>query len=97
MATSNSVYVEGSEIIKNGGATANIYMNQSEYVLVTGKVYSPNKEALKNIAIKINMIDKSTFPPKKEFLGVTFTDEDGVYGISLLWAKNYEYQLIPYS
>jgi hypothetical protein len=96
MATSNSVYVEGSEIIKNGGAVANLYMDKEEYVFVSGIIYSPTKEAIPNAAVSITLIDKSETPPNEIFLGVTFSNQDGVYGVSLPWKLNYEYKFIPY-
>jgi hypothetical protein len=96
MKKSNSVYVEGSEIIKNGGAIADIYMDAQEYIFVTGKVYSPDKEVLPNVAVAITLIDKNTTPPIETFLGVTFSNEEGTYGVSLLWKNNYEYKFVPY-
>ena len=96
MSESKSVYVDGSEVIKNGGATADVYMDAGEYVFVTGKVYSPDNEVLINVAVAITLIDKNINPPIKTFLGVTFSDEEGIYGVSLLWKNNYEYKFVPY-
>jgi len=96
MAESKSVYVEGSEVIKNGGATVDVYMDAGEYIFVTGKVYSPDKEILQNVAVAITLIDKNTTPPIETFLGVTFSNEEGTYGVSLLWKNNYEYKIVSY-
>ncbi|MCR8744763.1 hypothetical protein [Romboutsia lituseburensis] len=55
----------------------------------------PNGEPLVGAAIVIYEIDESTYPRKKELIGITFTIEGGVYGISLLVDKTYS--MVAYS
>ncbi|NFO15298.1 carboxypeptidase regulatory-like domain-containing protein [Clostridium botulinum] len=56
---------------------------KEDYVLITGKVLSPDKIPLPNAAIKVFSIDKRYTPAKRKYIGVTFSDEKGVYGISI--------------
>ncbi|MCS6131958.1 carboxypeptidase regulatory-like domain-containing protein [Clostridium botulinum] len=56
---------------------------KEKYILITGKVLSPDKIPLQNAAIKVFWIDENYTPAKKHYIGVTFSDEKGIYGISI--------------
>lgn len=68
-----------------------------EYVLLKGIVYSPQKIPLPHAAIDIIQIDSNVIPKIERNIGVTFTLEDGSYGVSLLWKSGYSYELTAYS
>lgn len=69
---------------------------KEDYILLTGKVLSPKKTPLSNAAIKILAINLNCFPIKKIYVGVTFTDENGVYGISIPRLLGISYELKAY-
>lgn len=70
---------------------------KEDYILLSGKVLSPNKIPLSNAAIKIMAIDFRYIPVRKRYMGVTFTDEKGVYGISIPRFLGVSYELKAYA
>lgn len=70
---------------------------KEDYILLTGKVLSPEKIPLSNAAIKIMAIDLACFPVRKRYIGVTFTDEKGTYGISIPRFLGISYELKAYA
>jgi len=75
----------------------NAVLPNEEYVLLKGIVYSPKKIPLPHAAIDIVQIDSNVIPKAERNIGVTFTLDDGSYGVSLLWKSGYSYKLTAYS
>ncbi|MGL5348546.1 MAG: hypothetical protein ACRDA3_14455 [Peptostreptococcaceae bacterium] len=86
------ITIAGETIIQNikeGMFEVSTVLADNKYFFLTGKVYTPDKTILKNAAIKIYQIDNILNPPIITLAGVTFSDEYGTYGISLLTGKSY--------
>lgn len=77
--------------------TLNYQLPESKYVLITGKVLSPFKKPLPNAAVVVFSIDENSFPYKKKYIGVTFTDRCGLYGFSVSSLNGVSYELKAYS
>lgn len=86
------IVVSGEEIVNNLVLDISTTLNKSGYFLLTGTVYTPDKRPLPNAAILVYIVENKSI---KELSGVTFTLEDGTYGISL--PVNYSYILKVYS
>ncbi|MDR5585911.1 MULTISPECIES: carboxypeptidase regulatory-like domain-containing protein [Clostridium] len=69
---------------------------KNDYILITGKVISPYKVPLPYAAIKVFSIDTRYSPTKKKYVGVTFSDEQGIYGISVPRYLEISYELKAY-
>lgn len=89
--------ISKEELIKNKVITKNAILPNDKYILLKGVVYSPQSKPLPNAAIDIVQINSKVIPPKIKDIGVTFTMEDGSYGVPLLWIKGYSYKLTAYS
>ncbi|MGL5312912.1 MAG: hypothetical protein ACRC92_06665 [Peptostreptococcaceae bacterium] len=86
------ITISGEEIIdniKDGRYEISTVLANNKYFFLTGKVYAPDKSLLQNAAIKVYQVDNITNPEKKNFVGITFSDEYGTYGISLLIGHSY--------
>lgn len=89
------IVVSGEEIVNNPVLDVSTTLSESGYFLLTGIVYAPGKQPLPNAAVEIYRIDDVANPKNKELIGVTFTQDDGTYGISL--PVGYSYSLKVYS
>ncbi|MGN2371286.1 carboxypeptidase regulatory-like domain-containing protein [Clostridium cagae] len=69
---------------------------KEQYILITGKVLSPDKIPLPNAAIKVFSIDKRCTPVKRKYIGVTFSDERGIYEMSIPRFLDISYELKAY-
>lgn len=87
----------GCQIIRSRIVTADVTLTDNRFILVKGIVYSPTGEPLPHAAIEIRLVDDSHIPSTEKSLGVTFTHQDGSYGISLPRILGKRYQLVAYS
>lgn len=85
------------ELVKKKVITKNAILPNDKYVLVKGVVYSPQRRPLPNAAIDIVQINTNIIPIQMKEIGVTFTLEDGSYGVSLLCGRGYYYKMTAYS
>ena len=69
---------------------------ESEYTLIKGYV-THNNEPIKNAAVIIICVDKTIEPFIENILGLVFTDENGIYGISVKIRNACEYKMEVYS
>jgi hypothetical protein len=89
--------ISGNELIKPQIVTINTILPNDKYILLKGIVYSPLGEPLSGAALDIVQINSNVKPPIEKNIGVTFTLEDGSYGVPLLWGKGYSYKITAYS
>lgn len=89
------IVVSGKKIIENEVLEISTTLSDSKYFLLEGIVYQNDMKPIPNAAIKIFKIDNNTVPPARILIGITFSTENGLYGISLLEGE--EYMLIVYS
>ncbi|MDR3594081.1 hypothetical protein [Clostridium sp.] len=89
--------ISGKELRCKEVITINAILPNDKYVLLKGIVYSPDGKPLPNSAIEIIQINKNINPEVRKSIGVTFSLENGSYGVPLLWGKGYFYKLIAYS
>lgn len=75
--------------IQEGKFEISTVLSDNKYFFLTGKVYTPEKNIIKNAAIKVYQLDKTVNPPIQILIGTTFSDDYGTYGISLLLGKSY--------
>lgn len=73
---------------------ADFLINSKNTVFISGFVSGPNGKPLKNCAIAVNSITNNSI---KTFVGVTFTDDTGSYGLALNTNSNFSYELTAYS
>ncbi|MBW6409472.1 carboxypeptidase regulatory-like domain-containing protein [Clostridium weizhouense] len=97
MCASVKKIISGKKIRKCKIINFNVIFPESEYILVTGKVLSPYKNPLANAAITIFSIDKRYCPAKKKYVGITFSDEHGIYGVSIPRNLGISYEFKAYS
>lgn len=86
------ITISGETVIQGiteGRFEISTVLDDNEYFFLTGKVYTPDKNIIKNAAIKIYQLDSSLNPPVQILAGITFSDEYGTYGIPLLIGKSY--------
>lgn len=88
--------ITGSELASGECIFIKSKFEVSEYTLIKGYV-SHNNEPIKNAAVIIICIDKTIEPVRENILGVVFTDENGVYGISIRVRESCEYKIEVYS
>jgi hypothetical protein len=89
--------IRKKELIKNKVITKNAVLPNDKYTFLKGVVYTPQGRPLPNAAIDIVQINTNVTPPVIKTIGVTFTIEDGSYGVPLLWGKGYSYKITAYS
>ena len=89
--------ISKEELIKKKVIIINAILPNNKYILLEGVVYSPQRKPLPNAAIDIVQINDNVIPPQVKEIGVTFTVEDGSYGVPLLWENGYSYKLTAYS
>lgn len=89
--------ISGNELIRRKIITINTILPNDKYMLLKGIVYSPIGEPLSGTALDIFQINSNVNPSTEKNIGVTFTLEDGTYGVSLLWGKGYSYRITAYS
>lgn len=90
-------YLTGYELDKNEIIDLNFYFNNEIYFLLTGVVFNPIGEPLPNAALEITLIDGRYNPSRENIIGVTFSQSDGSYGISLLLKFKCSYRITAYS
>ncbi len=94
------IILTGCQIICSKIVTADVTLPAAMFILVKGTVYSPMGEPLPNTAVEILLVDNAHSFAIEKTLGVTFTIEDGSYGISLPRLPNMsgkQYKLKAYS
>lgn len=97
MYSIRKIVLTGCEIICCQILTCDITLRASNYILIKGIVYNTYGKPLSNAAIEIFQIDKAVYPPVEQSMGVTFTSEDGSYGVSLPRSVNKDYRLVAYA
>lgn len=95
MSQIKTIVVLGETIVENKILDISTTLADSKYFLLQGTVYQSDMKPLPNAAIKIMKIDNTKTPQTYDLAGVTFSLEDGSYGISLLIEE--EYMIIVYS
>jgi len=89
--------ISGNKLIREKVITINTTLPNDKYILLKGIVYSPLGEPLSGAALDIFQINSNVKPPIEKNIGVTFTLEDGSYGVPLLWEKGYSYKITAYA
>lgn len=89
--------ISRNELMIKNIVTINTILPNEKYMFVKGIVYSPLGQPLSGSALEIVQINGNVNPPIEKSVGVTFTVEDGSYGIPLLCGKGYSYKIIAYS
>lgn len=87
----------GKKLICCKVVTLNATFPESKYILIMGKVLSPFKKPLPNAAITVFSIDERYTPHRKKYIGLTFSDESGIYGMSVPRNLGVSYELKAYS
>lgn len=95
MSEIKKIVVLGEEIVENKILNISTSLSNNRYFFLTGTVYAPDNKPISNAAIKIFITTEYQGTLIHEFLSVIFTDDDGLYGISLLIGKTYT--LVVYS
>ncbi|OYO67805.1 hypothetical protein C8E03_10252 [Lachnotalea glycerini] len=90
------IILTGGQIICSKIVTVDIMLPAEEFFFLKGIVYSPTGEPLPNAAVEVKLVDHVDSVAEKS-LGVTFTENDGSYGISLAKINGKQYKLIAYS
>lgn len=89
MSEPKKIVLSGEQIVENEILDVSTTLSNSRYFLLTGTVYNTEKEPLKNVAIVVYEMVDSIIQNKKKLVGITFSIEDGTYGIPLLIEKSY--------
>jgi hypothetical protein len=92
-----SVIISGCKVICCEILEIDMTLPANPYILLKGIVYSPKGEPLPHAAVEVLQIDKSVYPEEERSIGVTFTNEEGSYGITLPRCEPYDYKLVAYS
>lgn len=87
----------GCELYKNETINLDFYFFNEKYFLLTGIIFSPIGEPLPSAALEITLIDENYNPPRENNIGVTFSQSDGSYGISLPLKLKCSYRITVYS
>lgn len=87
----------GYELDKNKTINLNFHFSNERYFLLTGVVFNPIGEPLPNAALEITLIDGNYTPPREKHIGLTFSQSDGSYGISLPVNLKCSYRITAYS
>ncbi|CEH34923.1 hypothetical protein [Romboutsia lituseburensis] len=95
MSEPKKIIVSGKKIIEEQILDISTTLANNKYFFLTGIVYQPNGIPLEGAAIVVYEIYNDGDTENKNLVGITFTVEGGVYGISLLIDK--KYCLVTYS
>ncbi|MBU3181562.1 carboxypeptidase-like regulatory domain-containing protein [Clostridium psychrophilum] len=90
-------FLTGYELEKNETIELNFCFSKEKYFLLTGIVFNPIGEPLPSAALEITLINGNYNPPLENNIGVTFSQPDGSYGISLPLKSKYFYRITVYS
>ncbi len=77
------VYLSGFQILCNKIVTKNFKLNGKKRFLLMGVVYNPYGFPMSDAAVEITLADVTKDPPVKDIIGITFTERDGSYAVSL--------------
>lgn len=88
------IIIPGDELINKDIYTLDVKLAQNKNFFITGTIYDDKKKPINNAAVTVYQIDDIDHETKT-LVGITFTCEDGTYGISL--PCGYAYILIIYS
>lgn len=88
------VIVPGDVITKDNKYILDVKLSKNKNFFITGTIYDDKKTPINNAAVAVYQID-DTEDQKTTLIGVTFSYQDGTYGISLPYG--YSYMLIVYS
>lgn len=88
--------VHGYELIEKNVVKVDFSLKRTGYSLLKGFVLNPIGEKIANVAIEVTLIDNDYSPPKKKIIGVTFSNIDGSYAISIPVKKGYSYEIVTY-
>ena len=90
-------FLMGCELEINKTIDLNFHFANERYFLLTGFIFNPIGEPLPNAALEITLIDGRYIPPIEKHIGITFSQADGSYGISLPLKLKCSYRLTAYS
>lgn len=90
-------FLTGCVLDENKTINLNFYFKNEKYFLLTGFVFNPIGEPLPNAALEITLIDKKYDTPREKHIGITFSQDDGSYGISLPSYPKCCYRITVYS
>lgn len=90
-------FLTGCELCNNKTINLNFHFAREEYFLLTGFILTPTGDPLSNAALEITLIDGRYNPSREKLIGVTFSQADGMYGISLPLKSKCSYRIIAYS
>lgn len=93
---SSTISVPGSQLATSGVFSLDITVPDIGLIFLTGTVYGPDLQIVASGAVVVNQYDASYNPPKFLYQSHTFTDENGVYGISMPYTLNSSYELKAY-
>lgn len=88
--------ISGSALSCGEPIIINSKFEENEYTLIKGYV-SHDNNPVANAAVIVTCIDKKTIPWTENVLGVVFTDENGIYGMSVRVSEKCEYRMDVYS
>ncbi len=95
MSEMKKIVVSGKKVVESETLDISTTLPSNTYFLLRGIIYSPTNEPIADAAIEVYKIDESVIPNEKILIGVTFSIEDGSYGISL--EMGLSYILVVYS
>lgn len=88
--------ITGSELASRECIVINCEFESSKYTLIKGYVSYDNKP-VKDAGVIVICVDKSIVPFVENIIGLVFTDENGIYGISIRINEKCEYRMEVYS
>lgn len=93
----SKLLILGGQNSCNQVITIDFLIPNSNFFLLKGTVYTPKYEPLPNAAIEVIRQFKSNDINREQSIGITFTKEDGTYGMVLPIHPNCDYILVAYS
>ncbi|MBU3160082.1 carboxypeptidase-like regulatory domain-containing protein [Clostridium frigoris] len=90
-------FLTGYELYRNEVIDLDFHFANERYFLLIGFVFNPIGDPLASAALEITLIDSHYNPPRESNIGVTFSQSDGSYGISLPLKSKCFYRVTVYS
>lgn len=79
----SKIIIKGCQIICRKIVTQNFILPDRKRFILMGTVYTPYGNPLPDAAVEVTQLNTSVNPPLIEVLGITFSEKDGSYAISL--------------
>jgi hypothetical protein len=93
----SNILIPGCHIICEQVITIDFELPNRNFFLLKGTVYTPKHEPLPNAAIEVIQKFKWYDNYQEKSMGITFTKEDGTYGMVLPICTMSDYILVAYS